>query len=359
MDADLKRLIAAWMILFMLACMVTVSASTPGSISDPLISLSYLEGVFAQSMQTDISGALGNAADKSMARLNEIYMKYLGYSFAPRFTRLALSEGNTVVLTTGSSFILLSGAATLMISAGVVVNVSTGAEVASGSQLTINQRYFCVENTTARITAAAASIAQVDGYYSTDGLAPKPALPFIDVSENIWYYGAVEFVYKEGLYSGTSANTFSPDIPMTRGMFVTVLHKLDKLPAPGEGGIFSDVRDPSQYYYNAVTWANTNGIVTGYPEGSFKPNDSITREQMAVTMYRYAAYKGRGMSSTGPELSSFPDWGEVSDYAKDALQWAVSWRIINGSDGKILPRNTASRAEVAQIILNYCERIGR
>jgi len=358
-DADMKRTIAAIMVLLMLACMATVSASAPGTSTDPLITLSYLDGKFSESLQTDISQTFGGAADKALGRLDGIYKKYIGYSFAPRFTRLTLASGNTIELTTGSSFILLTGAASLNITAGTVINVSTGTEVPSDSQLTQYQRYFCAEDTTALITATSVSTGQVDGYYLTDGETDKPPLPFIDIPENIWYYAAVLFGYKEGLYSGTSANTFSPNIPMSRGMFVTVLHKLDKLPATGAGGIFSDVQDPSQYYYNAASWANANGIVTGYPDGTFKPNDSITREQMAVTMYRYAAYKGKDMSSTGTVFDTFPDRDQVSDYALDALKWAVTWNVINGSDGRILPRNTATRAEVAQIILNYCEKIGR
>jgi hypothetical protein len=200
----------------------------------------------------------------------------------------------------------------------------------------------------------------VDGFYYLYGeTAPVRRLPFIDVSERDWFYAAVEFVFRGGLYQGTSANTFSPYTPMTRGMFVTVLHRVDRLPATGPGGIFSDVTDPSQYYYNAVTWANANGIVTGYPDGTFRPDDSITREQMAVTMYRYALYKGRDTSAPNAVFDTFPDRGEVSDYAVAALRWAASWRVINGSDGRILPQNTATRAEVAQITLNYIDRIGR
>jgi len=323
------------------------------------MALSDLNGKFAESLRADISKSLDGAADAAMGMLDDIYMKYIGYSFAPGFIPLTLAEGNTVEITTGSSFILLTGSATLAVTDGTVINVSTGTEAVSGSQLAQHQRYFCVEDTKAMITATAATTGHVDGYYTTNATPPKPPLPFIDIFETDWYYGAVEFVYEQGLYSGTSANTFSPRVPMTRGMFVTVLHRLDGLPPTGEGGMFPDVTDPTHYCYNAVTWANANGIVTGYADGTFKPDDSITREQMAVTMYRYARYKGRDMASTGTVFEGFPDRGEVSGYAADALQWAVTWRIINGSDGRILPKNTASRAEVAMIILNYCERIGR
>ena len=357
----MRKPVALAIASLLLISTATISAASPGTIADPLISLSYLEGAFEESLLDFASQAVDTALGISLGRLDAIYKKYIGYSFAPRFIQLSFSEGDFIELTTGSSFILLEGSAALssINAEGTVVNISSGAEAAQGTELALYQRYFCAENTTAQITVATASVGQVDGYYLTDGKTPKAPLPFIDIPEGIWYYAAVEFVYGEGLYSGTSANTFSPDVSMTRGMFVTVLHRLDGLSATGEGGMFSDVRDPSQYYYDAVTWANASGIVTGYEDGTFRPNDSITREQMAVTMHRYATYKGRNMYSDSGLFDAFPDKDEVSQYAVDALRWAATWNVINGSDGKILPQNTATRAQVAQIVLNYCEKIGR
>jgi len=359
-DADLKRLIAAMMVCTVLVCMVTVSASTAGTTEDPLITRSYLEGTFAQSLRADISARLGGVSSAAITRLDDLFSEYIRYSFATGFRPVSLDDGDVIQLITGSSFILLTGNAVISVTRGEVINVQTGSVVPTGSRLTLYQRYFCTEETTARITAEATMTGQVDGFYYIYGqLPPAPPLPFIDISVSDWYYAAVEFVYREGLYQGTSANTFSPSLPMTRGMFVTALHRVDGLPATGSGGMFSDVTDPAQYYYNAVTWANTNSIVTGYPDGTFRPDDSITREQMAVTMFRYATYKGRDMTSTGAVFDAFPDRSSVSGYAVDALRWATSRRIINGSDGLIVPLGTATRAEVAQIIFNYIERIGR
>lgn len=356
----MKRIIASAMVLIVLACMVTASASEAGSTTDPLITRSYLESTFADSLKTEISGRLVSVTDAAISRLDEMYLNHAGYNYASGFKHIALAAGHTVSLTTGSSFILITGAATISITNGEVIDASRGNAVVNGSSLELYRRYFCTEDTKARVIASEASTGQVDGLYFHYGATqPAQQLPFIDVFPTDWFYAAVVYVYLEGLYQGTSANTFSPNIPMTRGMFVTLLHKVDGLPETGSGGIFSDVRDPEQYYYNAVTWANASNIVTGYPDGTFKPNDSITREQMAVTMYRYAAYKGRDMSATGAQFDAFPDKGEVSSYAVDALRWAASWRVINGSDGRILPHNTATRAEVAQIVLNYIERIGR
>jgi hypothetical protein len=358
MDVDLKRTIAAVLVTIMLSCMVTVSASTAGTTADPLITLSYLDGTFAASMRRDITDTLGSAADRAMSRLDELYKKHIGYSFAPRFTRVALAAEDTLTLSAGASFVLLSGSATLTITNGTVINVSTGTEVASGAQLVQNQRYFCVEDTTALIAATSTVTGQVDGYYLLDSTAAQQ-LVFIDVVEGQWFFAAVDFVYTNGLFAGTTANTFSPGSAMTRGMFVTVLYRLDGLPPTGSGGTFTDVTDPNRFYYDAVMWASANEIVTGYADGTFRPNAAITREQMAAIMHRYATFKGRDMSTPGTVYDTFPDRDNVAGYAANAMRWAVSWGVINGSDGRLLPRNTATRAQVAQIIYNYCERIGR
>jgi len=222
----------------------------------------------------------------------------------------------------------------------------------------MNQRYFCTENTRAVITAVSAATGMVDGYYFVGG-AVVTSLPFTDVSASAWFYPAIEFVFTNELFSGMTATTFAPNASMTRGMFVTVLYRLDGSPAVGAGGTFSDVTNPARFYYDAVTWANANGIVRGYADGRFQPDRSVTREEMAVIMHRYAEHKGREITVSGDVLGTFLDNGEVSVFAIDALSWAVSLEIIRGSGGRLLPGNTATRAEVAQIIFNYCEKVGR
>ena len=360
MDVDLKRTIAAGITLLMLLCMVTASANTAGSQTDPLITLSYLNGAYKDSLKSDAAASLNSAVAPSVEKLDEIYRKYAGYKFAPRFSPFTLEPGGTITLSTGSSVILLTGSASLTVSSGAVVNVSTGREEASGAALTQYQRYFCTENTMAVITASSAMTGQVDGYYLSDGDTPAPqTLPFRDVDTDAWFYTAVGFVYANGLFSGTAADTFSPGIPMTRAMFVTVLYRLAGQPEVSAGSTLSDVTDTSQYYYNAVAWANGNGIVAGYADGRFLPDNQVTREQMAAIMYRYAALQNRGLSADGTAFDEFPDKESVSEYAVGAMRWAVANGVISGSDGRLLPQNTATRAQVAQIIYNYCERIGR
>ena len=351
---NLKRTAASIIVAVLLLLMVTASATTAGTAAEPLITLSYLDGTFAASLKTEITQMLGDSAGKSLNNLNALYRNYLEYSFAPAFMRVSLAAADSVILSMGSSFILQSGSATLAAVDGTVINISTGQSVSSGGRLALRQRYFCTENTTAVITANSSSTGNVDGYYFIDTAAPnRPHPVFRDVRERDWYYPAVDYVYNNNLFGGTAPNTFSPDTPMTRGMFVTVLYRLEGEPEVRDGGQFKDVQDTSLYYYKAVTWANANNIVLGYNSGAFGPNDPVTREQMATIIYRYAQYKQRDMSSQGSAFDVFPDKGDVSEYAAQAMRWAVTWSIINGSNGRLLPRNTATRAQVAQIIANY------
>jgi hypothetical protein len=134
-----------------------------------------------------------------------------------------------------------------------------------------------------------------------------------------------------------------------------VLYRLAGQPAVTSSTVFSDV-PPNRYYTSAVSWANANNIVTGY-EGKFMPDTLITREQMAVILYRYAAFAGFGAPyANTAAFDSFSDKASVSGYAAEAVKWAAYNSLLSGVNGKILPNNTASRAEVAQIILNYCQK---
>ena len=359
----MKRIIAAGLILLLLLSMVTASASTAGTSTDPLVTLGYLSGDYASSLKSEAESALGGAADRAISRVGDIFRKHSGYRFAPGFLYVSLTAGGTVTLPTGSSFILQTGAAALDVQKGTVVNVTTGKEAVQGEALAPNQRYFCVENTIARIRATAATTGRVDGYYMmTGGGYAKLHQVFKDVLENSWFFDAVSFVYDNGLFNGTAADIFSPDEEMTRAMFVTVLHRLDESerassgaqPARGSrGSAFSDVKE-GEWFADAVAWATENGMIEGFDNGTFQPNIPLTREQMALIIYRYATYKGRNMSAPGAVYDTFPDRSDVSSYAAAAMRWVVSHGVINGSNGKLLPKDSATRAQVAQIFWNYC-----
>ncbi|MDE6996178.1 MAG: S-layer homology domain-containing protein, partial [Lachnospiraceae bacterium] len=178
--------------------------------------------------------------------------------------------------------------------------------------------------------------------------ASAAAEKFADVNPGAWYYTAVDYAVNEKLFSGTSATTFAPNVAMTRGMFVTVLGNkagLDTKDYPSSS--FSDVK-AGTWYAPYVEWAAQNGIVTGTGNGRFSPEQSVTREQMAVILYNYAKFTDCDLTTRAGLLEQFPDGDRVSGYAKYAMEWAVTHKIISGSGGRLDPRGTATRAQVAQ-----------
>jgi len=176
--------------------------------------------------------------------------------------------------------------------------------------------------------------------------------PFADIAENDWYYSAVQFAVDNGLFFGTKEDEFTPDGDMTRGMLATVLYRLAKTPEITVDQSFHDVTD-GQYYTDAVIWATEKGIVSGYGNGNFGPGDFITREQLAAILWRYA-----GSPESSGSLNGFMDGNNVADYAVPALEWAVEQKIISGKDNGCLdPSGKATRAEVASMLMRYCETV--
>lgn len=178
---------------------------------------------------------------------------------------------------------------------------------------------------------------------------------FYDVSRGDWYYEAVRYVYEKGIMEGTSAHYFSPNADLSRGMLATILYRLEGSPNVSGYSSFNDVADTS-YYAKAIAWAERNGIVNGVTTERFEPDTAVTREQMAAILCRYADYKGHDTSVSYDYLATFGDSGSSHVYARPALNWAVAHRIINGQGSSVLaPRATATRAEVAQVLMNYLE----
>ena len=179
-----------------------------------------------------------------------------------------------------------------------------------------------------------------------------PSTNFTDVEENGWYHTGVDFMVKNGFMNGVADDAFDVDGNLTRAQLVTILYRIAGEPESTATNPFADVAD-GQWYTNAVIWAAENGIVKGVNTTTFAPNDQITREQIATILFRYAkAEKVEG------KLAGFPDAGEVSDYAADAMAWAVEQGLINGiseSDGKtyLAPQETATRSQIAVILMRY------
>ena len=182
-------------------------------------------------------------------------------------------------------------------------------------------------------------------------------LPFTDVATGEWYYEAVQYVYDNELMNGMSATTFEPNSTTTRGMIVTMLYRLENEPAAASAG-FTDVA-AGQWYTDAVNWAAANNIVNGYGDSQFGPTDTITREQMAAILYRYAQYKGYDVTASA-DLSTYTDAASVSSYAVSAMQWAVGEGLINGiTDTTLVPGGSATRAQVAAILMRFCENVAK
>ncbi len=187
---------------------------------------------------------------------------------------------------------------------------------------------------------------------------PEWVNPFKDVKENDWFYDGVKFASRNGLFNGTSADTFSPDDAMTRAMLVTVLWRLDGKTEATKASSFVDVA-ANEYYAEAVAWAAENGIVNGVDSKHFAPEEEVTREQIAAILFRYAAKKGVDTAKRA-ELNAFPDANKVSSYAKEAMAWANAEGLINGTkEGAqtlLAPTGTATRAQVALILMRYAEK---
>lgn len=177
---------------------------------------------------------------------------------------------------------------------------------------------------------------------------------FVDVKENDWFYKSVQFALKNNLFKGTSETKFGAKNDMTRAMLVTVIYRMEGSPAVTDASKFTDVK-AGQWYEKPVVWADANKIVSGYSDTKFGTNDSITREQIAVILYRYAKLKGYDMNAS-VNFDSYTDKTLVSSYATDAMKWAIENNIISGRTATTLaPKGTATRAEVATMLMRFME----
>lgn len=188
----------------------------------------------------------------------------------------------------------------------------------------------------------------------TDDDKPEK-LPFTDV-EGHWAEDAIRYVYERGLMNGMEADLFLPDGEMTRAMLVTTLYRMEGSPKPGPDNPFTDVNSDA-WYTDAVLWASENGIVNGVDEDLFAPDASITREQLATMLLRYAEYKSYDTSGRS-DLSDFTDADQIGGWAKEALSWANAAGLIYGrSENTIAPQGTATRAEIATILMRFLESV--
>lgn len=187
-----------------------------------------------------------------------------------------------------------------------------------------------------------------------DTTAETPKTRFDDVRSSSWYQEAVDYVAENGIMGGVSANTFAPNAPATRAMLVTVLHRLAGTPDAEKTHSFTDLANGA-WYAGAVAWAAENGIVDGVGDALFAPNAHITREQLAAILYRYAIHCGLDVTAAA-DLNAYTDGAQISTWAQDAMRWAIASGLISGRSASALaPQSGATRAEIAQLLMNFAK----
>lgn len=187
---------------------------------------------------------------------------------------------------------------------------------------------------------------------------PDPKLPYTDVSDTDWFYHEVRYAYEKGIMTGINDTTFAPYESLARAQFAIILHRLNGGPQMEYTDLFYDVGE-GIWYTDAILWAADTDVVTGYSNGNFGPADKINREQMATMMYRYAEYKGYSLEG-GVDYSQYEDAANVSDFAQQAMSWAVGNGVITGKydETQLDPQGEASRAECAIIMMRFMETFG-
>ncbi|WP_420850850.1 S-layer homology domain-containing protein [Paenibacillus aceris] len=178
---------------------------------------------------------------------------------------------------------------------------------------------------------------------------------FIDVKEDDWFYKGIKFMSEKGLMIGTSENSFSPNQNTSRAVIVTILYRLEGNPSALESS-FTDVNTDT-WYSDAVAWASSSNVISGYGNGLFGPNEDITREQLCTILYNYAKHKGYDISSA-KKVDAFTDGNKVSSWAKEPMEWAIGSGLISGYGNNILaPTDTATRAQLSIIIQRFIEKV--
>ena len=317
--------------------------------------------------------SIANACDAGAAALQVKFRSGTVTLDARALAALDLHKDVAVSLTGASLNAAQQRALGSQAAAATLANASVLVDGAAASCPTGSVRAAVAVNAADDLTAWSladdGSISAVGGAYDAgqqtyafdvvNGVTAIARFPFTDVVAGTWYYGAAAYAYNNGLFAGMTPTTFAPNATMTRAMLVSVLWRLAGAPAPKAPNTFVDVPDGA-WYTDAVTWAAENGVVSGIGGSRFDPSGFVTREQTAEILYNYAHSKGYDVSARA-DLTAFPDAASVSGWAEEALSWANAAGLINGTvrDGQTIldPQGSASRAQVAMILMNYVEHV--
>ncbi len=336
-----------------------------GGPGDPLISFTYIRDTFIPSVlnKTEekldaellaLEAELTQRMDAISGSINP------GYLFSSGYTSLNFSKGGTLTVHELTGFIVTGGSANLHVETGEVVDLNTGLAVKKDCLLASNQRYFATEGTSAVIRFYSdASAGMVDGYYLAAGSGTIPQnLMFIDIPASHWANDSITYLAGRTIIKGVGNDRFAPDDFVTRGTFVTILGRLYGInPEQYTDTRFNDV-DMAMWYGPYIAWADEKGIVSGYGNGSFGPNDVITREQMAVVIMKYASFAGISLSPS-IQQSAFEDEASISSWALEAVKSAQITGIMTGKPGNLFdPAGTAVRAEVSAVAYRFIEKAG-
>lgn len=348
-----------------------VALAVGGTLQDPLASLNYLKNTFQPSLMTQVdkqvTDTYGPAYDAGIKKLEQemaTLRKQIGttssgsdWKESAGFYPQKFSRQDTLILATGSGILLTEGVASAISAGGEIIDVTAGTS-ATSLGLVIGHRYLVGEGTTVTVTvdSEAANVGITGAYQiSVSGVS---ALPFTDLIRSDWYYEAVKFAYDKKLFNGVSEDRFAPADRVTRAMLATVLYRQAGTPSQsGSGSVFSDVVS-GEWYEAGIRWSSSQGIVNGIGEGRFAPQVNVTREQLAVMLYRYAGEYLKADTQIKGELKTFTDQAVISEWAREGLAWAVGTGIMNGdTEGMLNPGGSASRAEAVTMIQRFSKLI--
>ncbi len=351
----MKKIITAVLAVSLLALPATASSNQAGTAADPLITQSYADGTYADSVVEAGEKLINSRIDAILMGLGGDLTSYDGLELrrADIWKPLAAQVGSSVTLVMGSSFILTFGNATLDIVSGEVIDVATGQSVPSGSALRQLARYFCVEDTVASFKSKDGITFMVEGLYSP-GKGVSATYPvYDDVLGLEWYTDPAAFVREQGLYHDSDNASFRPQEVITRAELIYALWvTFGRQPSDFEP-TFQDLTE--DWYTPAVRWAAEYEITAGMSETEFAPMGGVNREQFAAMLFRAATVMGLDVSARA-DLSVYSDWETVTDWGFDALSWATAEGIITGmDDGTVSPLEGATRAQIASVIMRYTD----
>lgn len=349
-----KKLLAGALVLVLMAgCGAAFAASQ----SEMLVSLSYLTGTFWNDLK--IKARVNVEQNTTVMYQDAVKNAQSGGNgtLSGSFTSRTGVNGDVVSASVGSGMIWASGNG--VVRSGTLVDATAGNEISASGTLSVGHRYLAGTDVVLVVSSDTAQW-MAEGIWTVtagDPVLPPVSLPFSDVRQGSWYYDDVSYVYQNELFYGTSSTGFSPLGKMQRCMMTTVLHRMAGEPAVSYSNLFFDIPD-GQWYTKGTIWAGEKSIVTGVGNRRFNPSANITRQEIAVILYRYAVEMGYDVS-TRASLSSFSDAASVASWSKDAMSWAAGAGILNGSNGALRPSGDATRAEVAAMLHRFASWSGK